>query len=126
MARNSKPILSFGPRDQGGRRGALEGTRTGEPRPRHFSIAALARLNGGVPVLRFDGVEPRNDNGSVPRILSISGFCRRLAGSSDPLRTPFAPPWRDIMPFIQKITPCLWFDDEAEEAVEFYTAIFRN
>jgi predicted 3-demethylubiquinone-9 3-methyltransferase (glyoxalase superfamily) len=26
----------------------------------------------------------------------------------------------------QKITPCLWFDDQAEEAVEFYTAIFRN
>jgi predicted 3-demethylubiquinone-9 3-methyltransferase (glyoxalase superfamily) len=30
------------------------------------------------------------------------------------------------MPSIQKITPCLWFDDNAEEAVEFYTAIFRN
>jgi predicted 3-demethylubiquinone-9 3-methyltransferase (glyoxalase superfamily) len=30
------------------------------------------------------------------------------------------------MPGIQKITPCLWFDDQAEEAVEFYTAIFRN
>lgn len=30
------------------------------------------------------------------------------------------------MPVIQKITPCLWFDDQAEEAVEFYTAIFRN
>jgi predicted 3-demethylubiquinone-9 3-methyltransferase (glyoxalase superfamily) len=27
---------------------------------------------------------------------------------------------------IQKITPCLWFDDQAEEAVKFYTAIFRN
>jgi predicted 3-demethylubiquinone-9 3-methyltransferase (glyoxalase superfamily) len=25
-----------------------------------------------------------------------------------------------------KITPCLWFDDQAEEAVAFYTAIFRN
>jgi len=30
------------------------------------------------------------------------------------------------MPVIQKITPCLWFDDQAEEAVAFYTAIFRN
>jgi predicted 3-demethylubiquinone-9 3-methyltransferase (glyoxalase superfamily) len=30
------------------------------------------------------------------------------------------------MHVIQKITPCLWFDDQAEEAVEFYTAIFRN
>jgi predicted 3-demethylubiquinone-9 3-methyltransferase (glyoxalase superfamily) len=26
----------------------------------------------------------------------------------------------------QKITPCLWFDDQAEEAAKFYTAIFRN
>ena len=30
------------------------------------------------------------------------------------------------MQVIEKITPCLWFDDQAEEAVEFYTAIFRN
>jgi predicted 3-demethylubiquinone-9 3-methyltransferase (glyoxalase superfamily) len=27
---------------------------------------------------------------------------------------------------IQKITPFLWFDDQAEEAVSFYTSIFRN
>ena len=27
---------------------------------------------------------------------------------------------------MQKITPCLWFDDNAEEAVRFYTAIFKN
>lgn len=26
----------------------------------------------------------------------------------------------------QKITPCLWFDNQAEEAVKFYTGIFRN
>ena len=30
------------------------------------------------------------------------------------------------MQVIQRITPCLWFDDQAELAVEFYTAIFRN
>ena len=30
------------------------------------------------------------------------------------------------MPVIQKITPCLWFDDQAEEAVAFYSGIFRN
>ena len=30
------------------------------------------------------------------------------------------------MPVIQTITPCLWFDDQAEEAAGFYTAIFRN
>ncbi len=27
---------------------------------------------------------------------------------------------------MQKITPCLWFDDNAEEAVEFYASIFKN
>lgn len=26
----------------------------------------------------------------------------------------------------QIITPCLWFDDQAEEAVNFYTSIFKN
>ena len=26
----------------------------------------------------------------------------------------------------QRITPCLWFDDEAEEAAKFYTSIFTN
>lgn len=25
-----------------------------------------------------------------------------------------------------KITPCLWFDGQAEEAADFYTAIFKN
>ena len=27
---------------------------------------------------------------------------------------------------MQKITPFLWFDDQAEEAVKFYTSIFKN
>ena len=27
---------------------------------------------------------------------------------------------------MQKITPCLWFDDKAEEAVNFYVSIFKN
>ena len=30
------------------------------------------------------------------------------------------------MPVIQRITPCLWFDDQAEEAAKFYTGIFKN
>jgi predicted 3-demethylubiquinone-9 3-methyltransferase (glyoxalase superfamily) len=28
-----------------------------------------------------------------------------------------------IMP---KITPCLWFDNESEEAATFYTSVFKN
>jgi predicted 3-demethylubiquinone-9 3-methyltransferase (glyoxalase superfamily) len=27
---------------------------------------------------------------------------------------------------VQKITPFLWFDDKAEEAVDFYTSVFKN
>lgn len=27
---------------------------------------------------------------------------------------------------IHKITPCLWFDDQAEEAAKFYTTVFDN
>jgi predicted 3-demethylubiquinone-9 3-methyltransferase (glyoxalase superfamily) len=27
---------------------------------------------------------------------------------------------------MQKITPCLWFNDQAEEAARFYTSIFKN
>jgi len=27
---------------------------------------------------------------------------------------------------MQKITPFLWFDGQAEEAVNFYTSIFKN
>lgn len=30
------------------------------------------------------------------------------------------------MKITQKIAPCLWFDDQAEEAAKFYTAIFPN
>jgi predicted 3-demethylubiquinone-9 3-methyltransferase (glyoxalase superfamily) len=31
------------------------------------------------------------------------------------------------MPTIkQKITPCLWFDTQAEDAAKFYTAVFEN
>jgi predicted 3-demethylubiquinone-9 3-methyltransferase (glyoxalase superfamily) len=27
---------------------------------------------------------------------------------------------------MQKITPFLWFDDQAEEAMKFYVSIFKN
>ena len=27
---------------------------------------------------------------------------------------------------MQKITPCLWFDNQAEEAAQFYTSIFKD
>lgn len=30
------------------------------------------------------------------------------------------------MPTVSRITPCLWFDSQAEEAARFYTGIFPN
>lgn len=30
------------------------------------------------------------------------------------------------MATLQKIAPCLWFDDQAEQAVKFYTSLFPN
>lgn len=30
------------------------------------------------------------------------------------------------MPTIQRIAPCLWFDDQAEEAATFYVSIFNH
>ena len=30
------------------------------------------------------------------------------------------------MQVIPRIAPCLWFDDQAEEAAKFYTSIFKN
>jgi|SRR5215472_10292263 len=30
------------------------------------------------------------------------------------------------MAIVQKITPCLWFDHQAEEAAKFYVSIFEN
>ena len=30
------------------------------------------------------------------------------------------------MATIQKITPCLWFDNQAEEAAKFYVSLFKN
>jgi predicted 3-demethylubiquinone-9 3-methyltransferase (glyoxalase superfamily) len=32
----------------------------------------------------------------------------------------------EVMPRVQRITPCLWFDDQSQEAAEFYTSIFKN
>src|SRR5882672_904423 len=30
------------------------------------------------------------------------------------------------MKITHRITPCLWFDDQAEDAAKLYTSIFRN
>ena len=33
---------------------------------------------------------------------------------------------RPVMGIVPRITPCLWFDDQAEAAAEFYTGMFKN
>jgi predicted 3-demethylubiquinone-9 3-methyltransferase (glyoxalase superfamily) len=30
------------------------------------------------------------------------------------------------MPTVQRIAPCLWFDNQAEDAARFYTSVFKN
>lgn len=30
------------------------------------------------------------------------------------------------MAYLQRISPCLWFDDQAEEAATFYVSVFKN
>ena len=30
------------------------------------------------------------------------------------------------MKVTQRITPCLWFDSQAEDAAKFYTSVFKN
>ncbi len=30
------------------------------------------------------------------------------------------------MAHVQRISPCLWFDDQAEEAAQFYVSVFQN
>jgi predicted 3-demethylubiquinone-9 3-methyltransferase (glyoxalase superfamily) len=37
-----------------------------------------------------------------------------------------AKPTGEIMAVIQRITPCLWFDHQAEQAAKFYMGIFKN
>jgi predicted 3-demethylubiquinone-9 3-methyltransferase (glyoxalase superfamily) len=35
-------------------------------------------------------------------------------------------PGENTMPSTYRITPCLWFDDQGEEAAKYYTGIFKN
>ncbi len=42
------------------------------------------------------------------------------------LRNYFLVDKENTMQTLQKITPCLWFDNRAEEAANFYTSIFPN
>jgi predicted 3-demethylubiquinone-9 3-methyltransferase (glyoxalase superfamily) len=58
--------------------------------------------------------------------LSISGSSKRLLGGRALAQPGSDERGRRTMPKTQRITPCLWFDSEAEEAAKFYTGIFKN
>jgi predicted 3-demethylubiquinone-9 3-methyltransferase (glyoxalase superfamily) len=57
-------------------------------------------------------------------IQSAKGFLEMAGDGECEIRLLFEP--SDSAAARQKITPCLWFDDQAEEAASFYTAIFKN
>jgi predicted 3-demethylubiquinone-9 3-methyltransferase (glyoxalase superfamily) len=57
--------------------------------------------------------------------MSIQGFRGRPVVSPVTLGR-MHKPGDNAMPNIQRIAPCLWFDDQAEEAAEHYTSIFKN
>jgi len=51
---------------------------------------------------------------------------RRIAGRSMLRLRPASAGEENAMKVIQRISPCLWFDDQAEEAAGFYVAIFKD
>jgi predicted 3-demethylubiquinone-9 3-methyltransferase (glyoxalase superfamily) len=56
--------------------------------------------------------------GAVLGGVAVHGLHRRRSRASGPST------WEIIMPAIHSIVPCLWFDDQAEEAATHYTSIF--
>src|SRR5262245_51177747 len=75
----------------------------------------------GIAVARF--VTPERPSPPSRRLASTSA-APASSGVVDPraIRTTSERP----MPIVHKITPCLWFDDQAEEAAAFYTSIFKH
>jgi predicted 3-demethylubiquinone-9 3-methyltransferase (glyoxalase superfamily) len=79
----------------------------------------------------------RSSEFSLARWMTRVGFSRRWTFS---FRTPnrgtkWIPQFRSLnntrqyqqrSDYIQKITPFLWFDNQAEEAAKFYTSVFKN
>lgn len=63
---------------------------------------------------------------------SWRSFCRSRAPPDNPLVVPVilnpdeTREEEHTMLGMQKITPCLWFDAQVEEAAKFYTAIFKH
>jgi predicted 3-demethylubiquinone-9 3-methyltransferase (glyoxalase superfamily) len=62
--------------------------------------------------------------------LSISADANRLSRIRGVVfaahRTAKKLPRRPVMPATGRITPCLWFDSEGEDAAKFYVSIFPN
>src|SRR5690606_15182870 len=85
----------------------LAPARSGNRRPGADAFARSARVPEGSARLRAAAVDP--------------GRAR-----SSPSRGPQPKERRPMSERFQRITPCLWFDGRAEEAVAHYTAIFER
>jgi predicted 3-demethylubiquinone-9 3-methyltransferase (glyoxalase superfamily) len=57
--------------------------------------------------------------------LAGHGFSRKF-GWGNAAAQPEVKARGNVMQITQTISPCLWFDDQAEEAAKFYTSIFPN
>jgi predicted 3-demethylubiquinone-9 3-methyltransferase (glyoxalase superfamily) len=94
-------------------------TQSGRPvTPKSNEIETTGRVACGV-VSRCKRFEIFGDG------LSISGRAERLVDGVI-VSTLICSRRRAIMASLAKITPCLWFDHQAEEAARFYTGIFKN
>lgn len=49
-----------------------------------------------------------------------------MTGTAKATTPPHEPTRRNTVQAMQRISPCLWFDDQAEQAATFYTGIFKN
>jgi predicted 3-demethylubiquinone-9 3-methyltransferase (glyoxalase superfamily)/nicotinamidase-related amidase len=66
-----------------------------------------------------DGVRYSADEMHRTALASLHGEFARVQSARDVLQ-------ERGMATLHRIAPCLWFDDQAEEAARFYTSIFKN
>src|SRR5205085_2939258 len=61
-----------------------------------------------------------------PPEIPIAAVAKTTSSSQDGLWLSFLANQEKPMPTLNTITPCLWFDHQAEEAAKFYTGVFKN
>jgi predicted 3-demethylubiquinone-9 3-methyltransferase (glyoxalase superfamily) len=106
--------------------GTPEGWAAQFPVPmRVHPLSARGHLHGGTP--RRDETEAQETTSNA---MTLSEYGR--AGPPMNLDAPGRPVWGDnLVPTpggraMQKLIPCLWFDDQAEDAANFYISVVPN